>query len=440
MPTYEGLWNCATPSCGKVGIPGLTKNCPDCGLPRDVTNQPSERPYPGTSRQTITDPEKQRRASAGPDWNCGEPGCGEINDGDTNKCRRCGNRRSGDDFVSPTTEYLGGNMADGVVFTDPGQPDRDRADAIIPDELQHAQDVISGEADKPRVSHGYRRPIEDLPGTHTTTALEQDDDDSLLEDAQEFIEENGPTIAGVIGTLVIFSIIAGVLWSSFLRTEPVELTVRQLTWERNVEVEEYRTLHESNWSVPAGGRETRRYRAIHHYDHVLDHYETEHYTVPVQVYDGQESYSYNCGTRTIDNGNGTFSYETQTCTGSRAKYRTDYQPRTRQVAVYRDDPVYRTKYDYDIERWVFDHWITAKGGTSETTQTPHWPEASNLSPKQRVGANRTEKYWVVLTSDMDRSYQRTLGYSTWVLLKKGEQVTGHVNHKGTLRSVDWPKE
>lgn len=35
-----------------------------------------------------------------------------------------------------------------------------------------------------------------------------------------------------------------------------ELTISDKSWERKVIVEEYRTVHEEDWSIPAGGRKT----------------------------------------------------------------------------------------------------------------------------------------------------------------------------------------
>lgn len=98
-----------------------------------------------------------------------------------------------------------------------------------------------------------------------------------------------------------------------------------------------------------------------------------------QVFDGYDTYySYH------DNGNGSFEeVEHQT-----PRYRTEYYTETEQRPVYRDDPVYQTKYYYTIWRWVYNRTETASGINNE----PYWPEYT-LAEKERVG-EQTKDYSV----------------------------------------------
>ena len=78
---------------------------------------------------------------------------------------------------------------------------------------------------------------------------------------------------------------------------------------------------------------------------MIDHYNTE--------------YSYS------DNGNGTFTEHTKQV----PVYKTEYYEETHQEPVYRQDPVYATKYYYDIDKW-FDSGRDYP--SSGTDQNPYW--------------------------------------------------------------------
>ena len=95
---------------------------------------------------------------------------------------------------------------------------------------------------------------------------------------------------------------------------------------------------------------------------VLDHYDT--------------SYSYS------DNGNGTFKqHENRT-----PVYHTEYYTESNQEPVYRQDPVFQTKYYYEIERWVDKDSYESSG----TDKSPYWnetylPLADNERDEERSG-------------------------------------------------------
>ena len=100
----------------------------------------------------------------------------------------------------------------------------------------------------------------------------------------------------------------------------------------------------------------------------------------------------------------------------------DVMPGTEDVEkpVYRKEPVYATKYYYEIDKWtVVD---TAK--SSGNDQNPSWPEPK-LKDGQRTGAEE-EHYFVTATYEKKKGKTETgryeMDFSQWKELKKGEKI------------------
>ena len=185
-----------------------------------------------------------------------------------------------------------------------------------------------------------------------------------------------------------------------------ELTIASKNWERKVIIEEYRTVQEENWTIPTGGRKTGEYQDIYTYNQVIDHYDytTKSRTVP----DGghYEVVGY------LDNGDGAIEEITQWVTDYITEYYTESEP------VYRQDPVYRTKYQYDIERWVFDHYEITSGHTDE----PYFA-APKLAENFRTNGTE-EKYTVTAFRNRDDSKMKvyTLSFEDWSSVKVDQTV------------------
>ena len=188
-------------------------------------------------------------------------------------------------------------------------------------------------------------------------------------------------------------------------------TVESFRWERKIEVEQFRLCEESDWSVPAGGTITSTRQEIHHYDHVLDHYETKTRTVTEQVFDGYDT-SYR------DTGNGQFEI-VQT-----PKYKTVKKTETYQEPVYKDVQVYRTKYYYNIGRWKHDSYLT----TSGSDKNPYWHETNLPSslPNPKYGDKKQgpkiEDYYVRLKQDDGETYETTFDFVKWNELNIGDHI------------------
>ena len=241
--------------------------------------------------------------------------------------------------------------------------------------------------------------------------------------------------------VVIVLIILGVLGASsggatwfygqYVATSTVELELTNLSWQRQIEVEEFRTLTLDGWTLPFDGRVQSQQQKVHHYDKVFDHYETRTRQVPKTRQTGSRSETYACGSRTVDNGNGTFSTEAEYCTQTVPVYETVYRTEAYQEPVYIDEPVYQTWYVYQVDHWVFDHHDSSSG-----TVDPYWPEPTLEHADQRVGSGKSETYSVILRDVEGRNFDRTTSLDIWQKLEVGMMIKGEQTRQGALVSVE----
>jgi hypothetical protein len=221
---------------------------------------------------------------------------------------------------------------------------------------------------------------------------------------------------------VLVAVLLG-LWSFW----PVSrgMTVTGHEWARAIEIEQLDTYHETDWTVPAAGRQTGQFKAVHHHEQVLDHYETS-----------DEEYEVQTGTRRVKTGtkslgNGYFEDEYEGVPV--------YETRTRQVRspVYRDEPVYRTKYRYDIERWKYHATIPASG----MGKNPYWPKVQlqqGMPPycagEQRE-RSRSERYAVHLVDKSQRKYTMAVKRPIWETLQPSQTVVVEMSRLGVLYDI-----
>ncbi len=206
----------------------------------------------------------------------------------------------------------------------------------------------------------------------------------------------------IISVVLILAVLFAGFW--LLSPKNRSVTVTDMSWERSVEVQENRLVEESGWAMPADAVELiRSAREIHHYDQILDHYETVSVERSRQVLDGYDTY-----TTYEDMGNGYFqSVEHET-----PRYRTEYYTETYEEPVYVSVPVYDTKYYYTVYRWEYDRTETAAGTTD-----PYWPELQ-LMDSEREG-NRSESYAVVCEDGKGRETEYACDYDIWSAMTIG---------------------
>ncbi len=344
----EGRWDCTF--CGTVGVLGRHHTCPNCGRTRPEDTHfylPEDAPE-------VTDPEQLRQAMLGPDWVCNY--CDTGNSAGNEQCRQCGAPREADSGVYVvTTESLA---------KAPPEPAAPAPEPLAPGIMKALR---------------FARPSRIL----------------LLS-------------IFLVPVLTLGASAVGILFNTIVNSYTTEraVTVEGFSWERTVDIEEYRTLTEEDWSVPSGGRVLSQNQEIHHYDDVLEGYETRTREVTERVQVGTETYT--CGRTSEGNG----YYRDRECTRPRYENRT--RTETYEDPVYRQEPVYRTRYTYEIDRWVPDRTAEA----ADDDHDPHWPDFT-LDDKERE-SGRDETYVVHTTDNKDRDYDIEVQEAVWEELDEGD--------------------
>lgn len=191
-------------------------------------------------------------------------------------------------------------------------------------------------------------------------------------------------ILGIIAAIIIAIVGAGIINSI-----PKSIDITDMWWESTQEIERYQECYENDWSLPEGGKLDHKQQEIHHYDQVLDHYETETYE-SYEVVGSHTEYRYE------DQGDGTY----EEVPYSVSDY--GYVTRTREVPVYRDVPVYKTKYYYYIWRWKYEREVTAK----KHDKSPYYKD-TELKKNERKGDKRTIYYVKAVRKDKEKKYTTT---------------------------------
>lgn len=432
MPTLEGAWNCT--QCETMGIPGRELICPLCKDPRNPLLDPDERPYLPVNALVVTDDEGLRLAELGPNWNCGK--CGNANLAGATVCAKeeCGEPLNYDDNVAGVHTYVSGVDAEGVDMVGAEQLDEDRTNLVLED-----ADNLRELETTPLVAPSRTLHASALPRL-ISGKVRHADYAAPIRLSRQFPKSASAIVAGVVMALALLFGGGSWIYSEFFKTSTVELTVDNLTWERQIEVEEFRTLSLEDWSHPDDARVTNKQQKVHHYDKVKTGTRTVEYEVPYQVATGTETVEYACGSTTIDHGNGFFSEQTTYCDTEVTVYETRYKTEERKEDVFKDVPVHKTWYTYEVDRWVTDRFDTASGESDESGVEVTWPASSATGDKERKGDETRANYEVELTDTEGRSFNESLDYELWSLLSEGETVTGEQTRRGALRSVTWPLE
>ena len=216
--------------------------------------------------------------------------------------------------------------------------------------------------------------------------------------------------------LLILAAIAVFFIVNALIPRNADARVTAKAWQREIAVESYQWVDDSGWSLPSGAVLQSSQREIRDYERVLDHYETRSREVPEQYVSG---YS----TEYRDMGNGYFeSYQVPQYS---TRYRTEYY----EDPVYRNDPIYDTRYYYQIQRWVYDRTLTASG----EADTPYWPQ-DTLNPDTEREAGRTEQYAVKCEGEKG-AYTTRLPLSQWEALNIGDRVNLKLSSGGSVLEI-----
>lgn len=353
----KGYWDC--PYCSSKEIDGLVDFCPNCGVhkPKDVKYYLNGNVTINTtySKSQVPDSDvlsekelekagisKEECDGKHKEWVCDF--CGSLNNWADNVCSSCGSQKDESDTL------YGGEKKSGEE----------------PAEQQHTE------------SNSDKEPL------------------SVWDKIKRSFVKNRKAAA-------IVTVIIAVLSVMFFPYKKV-VTVKSFAWERNISLEEYRTVQESDWNVPEGGRVYDEKTEIKSYVSVVDHYETVWETKTREVFDHNET-----STTYSDNGNGTFTEHTTTT----PVYRTETYQESHEEPVYRQDPVYATKYYYDIDKWVDTGNDYQSSGKDHK---PYWNEDYKPMADNIRDTDRSETYTVKL----DNGKTQEKSYSEWKNMKIGD--------------------
>jgi hypothetical protein len=430
------VWDCI---CGEKAIFSNELECPSCGMPHNPVAYTQMNYYKDPKHRTVP---ASWGPDLGPNWNCGNPKCGgTCNTGNLKVCRKCGQPRDGDDVQEATTTWSWGKDLDGTQIS-------------TEDDLRDARrEALLSSSDKLAVTNADNvvTPHLTLAGLPPTTAMV---DDWQADRRQQRLQDDRPqdrfqplfgrrlpfgglrVIGVAVGALVLILglVFAGTAaYDHFVRTENVELTVQSTSWERSYGIEVLEAQMRNGWSVPYGGRVLGSNWEIRTYNKVYDH--TDHLSrrKSKQVPTGSHRQSYTCGGSSTSSGSGRIKSTTTTCYRSVTDYTTVYYDEPYDVAVYRQVPVYGTKYTYMIDVWMSRPAERMSGVCNDPNDcTPLWPTLVT-SPRLRT-TGRHEDYRVQLLDPKGRKIDKSIGLdSFWALhphdtVKAKETKSGHVTY------------
>ncbi len=347
--------------CGAIGNLGRHRQCHNCNHSR-----PAGTRFYQADDAELADKRLERQALVGPDWIC--QFCGTSNAGDIHVCGSCGAPR---------------------------------------DETTQDQQVIDygvGEAPTSGDMTFDEEPVEVSPGTAKSS--------SKL-----------PLLAILaIGAVLVLCL--GIVAFLIFGGSKTEVTVAGFDWQRTVDIEAFQTVTEEDWSLPTGGRLISQREEIHHYDQVVDHYETRQREVSEQVRVGVESYV--CGQRDLGNG----FFEDIEC--ERDIYETQTHTENYEEPIYVSLPVYKTLFVYDIDKWLVIRTETSSG----RDHSPSWPRV-NLESDEREGG-KTETYSMRFVDDEGKIYEWETELNRWQGFEQGQAVVLKLNALGDISDVELP--
>ncbi len=345
----EAYWDC--PYCGSKANLGRYRNCPNCGRPRGESTK-----FYLIEKDKFVD---DSVVPKGPDWFC--ESCDSYNTFSANFCTSCGapkgasknyfemhNRNSHESSEDHNTTSSTSSSS-----TNTTQKEEDIKSAI------YSVTSKKGESYSSSSSNSYAKK------SHRSFS------------SFNFFKNNFKII---LISFLVLCLIAGITY--IFISKPATIHVVQTSWSRSIDIQLLKTVRESDWHIPAGGRLVYTQNEIRSYEQVFDHYETEYE-------DRSETYisGYREESDYIDLGNGYYERTTR----SVPEYSVRHYSVPVQKPVYRSEPVYDTKYYYDIDKWFYERSVNSSG-SSDKDPEPYWPTVI-LKEKERT-SSKYENFFV----------------------------------------------
>ncbi len=223
------------------------------------------------------------------------------------------------------------------------------------------------------------------------------------------------------GAILLFFIIIGSIFGPKANT----ITPKSFIWERTIEVEKYGTSIEKAWeeSVPAGAKIISRQRESAGTRKVQTGSVTKQRTVTDKVQSGTQRVK--VGTK--DMGNGYFKdiYE------NKPVYKEVQRKESYQDPIYREEPVYKNRVTYSIDKWTAVR--TERTGAGDHNAI--WPR-TNLRQGEREG-KKTEKYTALFTDKKGKELKyETSSESQWNAIREDQKYKARVDFFGTITKIE----
>lgn len=385
-----GFWQCS--NCGTKDIYGFYQNCPQCGSSKDLEEAESEY-LPDSALYYTEEMLNQLTDTANPDWICDH--CSTTNRFSNSVCKNCGASKSGKSV----------------------------------EQITYDLDEVPTTAEEGKRQAKLRK---DQQSNQSTA-----EEGKTLFSADDYNDDNPSGLLGIpksmiAGGLALIIALFG-LFYWMLQPRVVNAKVSNMKWQRIIEVEALKTFSESDWTLPNTARLTNKRSEIRSYRTVVDYYVTKYKQVRVQTgtvtktksvqyQSGSKTTSYECGKTKTGSG----AWKTNYCTKSEPVYSTRNETYQEPVYGYKDEPyqepvthqepIYDTKYYYDIDRWVAVNPIVLDGG-QKTLRS--WPMFKPLAGQTRE-IQRREVLTIDLVDDSGETYSVSVNEAQWDKLDLGQ--------------------
>lgn len=333
-------------------------------------------------------------------WDCDQ--CGEKHiEGTKQSCPSCGKVRS-----TSTKFYM--DSSNKQYLTDEEAKDKGNGEdwlcpycgALNANENKTCQSCGSDRKDSEK---GYAKMRQD----EDAKAAEKQQAEPPAASSASGIKQIGLIIAAVLAIAVIAFVVFKII-----SPKTGSHTVETLGWKYTINIEQNIQVSDSDWYLPDDAELITTKREIQSYESVFDHYEYQD-----ETYYEDEIVGYHTEYEYVDNGDGTFSEQPYQV----ADYESVEKTRTVEVPVYRQEPVYATKYYYYEWRWEEERQVITSAD-SISSEEPYWGE-TDLNDDERV-SSRNEIYYVTATDkDGKKSETYTTTKDIWSQLEEGKSYT-----------------
>lgn len=388
----EGFWDC--PYCGTNRIRGRYYYCPNCGKGRG-----QETKFYPPERITKADLIDDREEIKNPDQYCEY--CDSYINFKFNYCPNCGAERGKKDYFKVRAEKESKGTEREVIT-------EDRID-YVEAHFERYEDK-GDEEDEKEVYNDIKYLVDKKNPEERYSKEIFGNNEKSRNTVTSFFSRNKKTVLIIAAVLAVISFITIIL---IPRNEEIDVIGK--SWKRTIAIESHEWIEHSDWSLPAGARLKYSNSEIHHYEKVFDHTESYHES-------HKERYISGYKTVTRDRGNGYFEVDEEPI----YSYRTVYE--TKQRDVYRDEPVYKTKYYYEIQEWVYNRSYHSSG----TTDEPYWPEIELANNDERE-RSRDATYTIIGMKNGKRR-QYTASLEIWQKIDIGQTYEFEIV-LGTIKEI-----